>query len=498
MDVTEETYQANMNDTEKWTVNVKLEEEECEWKRVYHKHESLDIKDEDCEQGTGGFKAEAEEKPVISDRPECQLIGQVKEEALRSESACHSGGLSGFVSSQTGNCPVQERSVSVKSDIDSDTKTTEETLRRSPGYPSLTNHPGEDTQEGPSFSPSLSVNHVENRLKQMLHDKNMEKFGSTMLTPISLKFSSLPVMKLKGIDNQQQVRSNSLGALNVCDEPREGFTCKPKGKSNQQQHKNQMPYCCSNCGKQFPKRSILQAHTRIHTGEKPYCCSQCDKKFSSSSNLRVHMRIHTGEKPNCCPECGKRFSNMTILKTHMRIHTGEKPYCCLQCDKNFSNMSNLQVHMRTHTGEKPYCCPECGKRFLDMSTLKNHMRIHTGEKPYSCSECGKRFSHMTTLKCHTSIHSGKKPYCCSDCGKRFSQKSQLQTHTRIHTGETPHSCSECGKRFSQKSQLQTHRRIHTGETPYSCFECGKQFSRKDHLNAHARVHTGEKPYSCCE
>ncbi|XP_074927353.1 uncharacterized protein LOC142047555 [Chelonoidis abingdonii] len=123
----------------------------------------------------------------------------------------------------------------------------------------------------------------------------------------------------------------------------------------------------------------LITHQTIHTGETLYTCSECGKNFSRRSHLIRHQRIHTGETPYTCSECGKSFSCSSDLIRHQRIHTGEKPYTCTKCGKNFNQRSNLITHQRIHTGEKPCTCSECGKCFNDSSSLIRHQKIHIRE-----------------------------------------------------------------------------------------------------------------------
>ncbi|KAI0044651.1 hypothetical protein FA95DRAFT_226397 [Auriscalpium vulgare] len=53
-------------------------------------------------------------------------------------------------------------------------------------------------------------------------------------------------------------------------------------------------YECTQCGKGFTKRSILQIHLRSHPGERPYTCTfeGCDRTFSIKFHMERHARTH--------------------------------------------------------------------------------------------------------------------------------------------------------------------------------------------------------------
>ncbi|XP_039618261.1 zinc finger protein 93-like [Polypterus senegalus] len=128
--------------------------------------------------------------------------------------------------------------------------------------------------------------------------------------------------------------------------------------------KRKKDHCCVECGREFPKKSALQTHTRVHSFHKkaretPYCCSECGK------HLKDHTRVHTGEKPYCCNECGKQFSQKCNLQTHTKVHTGEKPYCCSECD--MMNILNPRYTAATRSSH-PCHSSLCPRRLHIQST----------------------------------------------------------------------------------------------------------------------------------
>lgn len=238
-------------------------------------------------------------------------------------------------------------------------------------------------------------------------------------------------------------------------------SCHGKDQNKQfKSHPVKNKYMCQDCGKNFPQKSNLIAHTRTHTGDKPFCCTKCGKCFGRRSTLQDHMKTHTGERPYLCEECGKHFARNSHLKVHLKVHSGERPFSCNECGKSFAHGCHLKDHLVTHSGDKPFCCTECGKCFTSSSIFKRHILRHSGEKPFGCSECGKRFSGSSDLYIHTRTHTGDKRYSCTECGKRFLLGCHLKDHMKIHSGEKPYSCLECGKCFARKQVLNKHCKSH--------------------------------------
>nr|XP_046256491.1 uncharacterized protein zgc:66448 isoform X2 [Scatophagus argus] len=166
-------------------------------------------------------------------------------------------------------------------------------------------------------------------------------------------------------------------------------------------------YKCSECGKTFRHRSVLELHMRIHSKDKPYQCKVCGKGFRFSSYLQQHLIIHTGKKPYKCPDCGKDFAFLQNMRTHQKLHQ-EKPFRCTSCRKGYSDETQLQHHMLSHNGDKPHKCDLCDKSFGLAYLLRDHMNTHTGERPHRCDECHKTFSWFSSLLVHQKIHARKR------------------------------------------------------------------------------------------
>ncbi|XP_056300787.1 zinc finger protein 11 isoform X3 [Pseudoliparis swirei] len=167
-------------------------------------------------------------------------------------------------------------------------------------------------------------------------------------------------------------------------------------------------YKCSECGKTFRHRSVLELHMRIHSKDRPYQCKVCGKGFRFSSYLQQHGIIHTGQKPYKCPDCGKDFAFLQNMKTHQKLHQ-EKPFRCTSCRKGYSDETQLQQHMLSHSGDKPHKCELCDKSFGLAYLLRDHMNTHTGDRPHRCEECDKSFSWFSSLLVHQKTHARKPP-----------------------------------------------------------------------------------------
>uniref|UniRef100_A0A0K2U6W7 Zinc finger protein 135like [Alligator mississippiensis] n=2 Tax=Lepeophtheirus salmonis TaxID=72036 RepID=A0A0K2U6W7_LEPSM len=75
---------------------------------------------------------------------------------------------------------------------------------------------------------------------------------------------------------------------------------------------------CHHCKKVFANKSSLERHKLIHFNIKSFQCDTCLKEFSQNSALLTHKRVHTGER-STCSNCGKRFISKSLLNHHYRV-----------------------------------------------------------------------------------------------------------------------------------------------------------------------------------
>uniref|UniRef100_A0A8D3CTU8 Zgc:66448 n=1 Tax=Scophthalmus maximus TaxID=52904 RepID=A0A8D3CTU8_SCOMX len=296
-------------------------------------------------------------------------------------------------------------------------------------------------------------------------------------------------------------------------------------------------YKCSECGKTFRHRSVLELHMRIHSKDKPYQCKVCSKGFRFSSYLQQHLIIHTGQKPYKCPDCGKDFAFLQNMKTHQKLHQ-EKPFRCTSCRKGYSDETQLQQHMLSHTGDKPHKphrCEECHKTFSWFSSLLVHQKIHARKRPgfsqYNSFPMGARMrgrgsrgrrggrltwgwsrpleGSASKSLLHDLEHLKKKAFQCESCGRNYSRASALDAHRRCHeeklvksrnrnSGESLHHEESIVEAKPQKSQAE--------DAPEKLFKCtcGKAFAALYRLKAHQRFmkektkQNQESEFNCSE
>ncbi|XP_019699474.1 zinc finger protein GLI4-like [Harpegnathos saltator] len=213
--------------------------------------------------------------------------------------------------------------------------------------------------------------------------------------------------------------------------PDEGQKKKRKRHNASKSHKQ-----CAECGKCFKLKDSYLRHMRIHKDERPFTCHICGKQFRDSGGLSRHLKdVHAKLKNFTCDLCGRSFASKATREDHRRTHTGERPYVCDSCGKTFKSKASLYIHSKLHTDEFPHACSYCAKRFRRRQEMLAHVTKHTGEKNHTCDTCGKKFRIKSELARHQLIHSENKPFVCAKCGLAFRQKRYLNNHIKSRHNE---------------------------------------------------------------
>ncbi|CAL9705972.1 unnamed protein product [Knipowitschia caucasica] len=217
---------------------------------------------------------------------------------------------------------------------------------------------------------------------------------------------------------------------------------------------------CPHCTSIFCDELSLKVHvSTFHKAELPNNSPVLACKAVPSQSSNNVPEFDKDVKSFACSECGKSFRHRSVLELHMRIHSKDKPYQCKVCGKSFRFSSYLQQHLIIHTGKRPYKCPDCGRAFAFLQNMKTHQKLHQ-EKPFRCSSCHKGYSDQAQLDTHLLCHRGERPHRCNICDKAFGLAYQLLDHMNTHTGARPHRCEVCNKSFTWLSSLLVHKKAH--------------------------------------
>jgi uncharacterized Zn-finger protein len=113
---------------------------------------------------------------------------------------------------------------------------------------------------------------------------------------------------------------------------------------------NYKPFACELCTKTFSTTSALRTHRIWHSEHRSFPCLTCGKRFKTKYTLRWHdLAVHKNEHPFHCPYCERQFKRLSDLIVHKRKHTGERPFPCSICMQKFFTKSDMLKHAKKHS-----------------------------------------------------------------------------------------------------------------------------------------------------
>ncbi|XP_046659221.1 gastrula zinc finger protein XlCGF26.1-like [Homalodisca vitripennis] len=112
-----------------------------------------------------------------------------------------------------------------------------------------------------------------------------------------------------------------------------------------------------------------------------YVCTQCGRNYKFRNILNRHLQYECGKEPQfACPHCPYKAKQKSTLKTHMTLkHKNALSLLkgvqfCLNCGRKYSSLRSLVRHQRYECGKLPqFACPLCSYKAHQKVSLKKHI-----------------------------------------------------------------------------------------------------------------------------
>ena len=138
-----------------------------------------------------------------------------------------------------------------------------------------------------------------------------------------------------------------------------------------------------------------------------FSCDKCKYKTTNKSYLKTHKQKHTGERPFGCSECPKQFTRKTLAKYHLvkrHMATQEQgSFSCPVCNISCVSEKALARHISMYDiaeGESSFQCNECNHHLKCVDSLTRHMKYNHPTKPFNCNSCKFVSKTMGRMRSH--------------------------------------------------------------------------------------------------
>lgn len=330
-------------------------------------------------------------------------------------------------------------------------------------------------------------------------------------------------------NNQAMIRS----IIDEIDSTQNKNNSKPKRPKVALQGKNEGPFKCELCPREYVHATGLQRHMikhkskediksfvfKINPVQETINCLICGLVFASIDQALDHLSgEHQSEDEEDVKEEEEEDQNKKTIILDAVL--AEVVYGCEFCEWKFWDVAKLFAHEKNHNPNIGFQCITCKTDHSKLTDAQAHWDQKCDQQicvqsMFLCNECGSAFPTRQLLYGHrySARHffprrsDGQLKVACEECNEIFSTAKELLVHHQkfhsISVGQNVldrrYLCEICGKSYTQSSHLWQHLRFHKGIKPFGCSVpgCSRTFTIRPDLNDHIRkCHTLERPYAC--
>ena len=182
--------------------------------------------------------------------------------------------------------------------------------------------------------------------------------------------------------------------------------------------KPEMPFSCSEWGKDSNLKASQSKYSDLHTGDKPY---------NASKGAVPKVNFSSGKIKYKCDVCDEDFLNRQTYDVH-------KSFCKTVLEAHLDSLSRpYKLQPRSQGDEKPFACTHCEFKCREKGKMKSHMDTHK-EKPFACTQCDYTCPEKKDMKLHMDTHKEKSKYLCDigNCPIYCESVLLLKEHKKIH------------------------------------------------------------------